>query len=190
METRLFPAALADRTAYAAMLRVLLALHEPREAQLRRTPGLPALGIDLAGRRKSPRLRADLTALGTAPAPESSAGSESAGSESAGSESGGSGAADDLPAALGTFYVLEGSTLGGRVLLREVRDQLGAVPTAFLHGYGEETGRMWKQTRTALVAGVGAAADPDRAADRLVAGATATFDALDRLLTASGWASA
>src|SRR6195952_2382931 len=103
VEPRLFPAALADRSSYARMLQALLALHEPSEAQLRCTVGLPALGIDLSSRRKSPRLRADLAALGVTvrvspgiPRPVDG---------------------DDLPRALGAFYVLEGSTLGGRVLL-------------------------------------------------------------------------
>jgi heme oxygenase len=179
VEARLFPAALADRSSYAAMLQVLLALHEPREAQFRGAVGLSALGIDLSARQKSPRLRADLAGL----------------------QADRAGLADPVPApvavdtgdlhrTLGTFYVLEGSTLGGRVLLRAAREQLGDVPTAFLRGYGDDTGRLWKQTRSALVAGVRVAPDPARAEDRLITGALATFEALDRLLTATGWSSA
>jgi heme oxygenase len=87
-----------------------------------------------------------------------------------------------LPAALGAFYVLEGSTLGGRFLLPEVQARLGDVPTSFLAGYGDRTGRMWKQTRTALVRGVTEAPHPPSAERALVAGADATFTRLDALL--------
>jgi heme oxygenase len=73
------------------------------------------------------------------------------------------------------------------VLLREVRERLGDVPTRFLAGYGEQTGRRWKQTRTALVAAVTSAAVPEQAADRLVRGASDTFAELDRLLDEHGW---
>jgi heme oxygenase len=185
VEARLFPAALADRSSYAAMLQVLLALHEPREAQLRGVVGLPALGIDLSARQKAPRLRADLAGLGAAPAlvPAARLASAAEPAPATVDES-------DLPRALGTFYVLEGSTLGGRVLLRSVREQLGDVPTAFLSGYGDDTARLWKQTRGALVLGVQSAPDPARAENWLITGALATFDALDQLLTATGWSSA
>lgn len=188
VERRLFPAALADRVSYAAMLRVLLALHEPIETRLSIVPGLPALGIDPAQRRKAPRLRADLTGLGldVPPAPHLIAADAVAIGGTLPKALGAFG----LPEALGAFYVLEGSTLGGRVLLEQVRVRLGDVPTSFLAGYGDDTGRYWRRTRTALVEGVRADVDPGGAAQRLVAAACATFDQLDRLLDDQDWASA
>lgn len=49
--------------------------------------------------------------------------------------------------ALGCMYVMEGSTLGGKVILKHVSKTLGIVPTqggAYFAGYGEETGHYWK----------------------------------------------
>ena len=50
--------------------------------------------------------------------------------------------------AFGAFYVLEGSTLGGRylckMLLKEHRQWLTEKSLSFFNGYGEETGPKWK----------------------------------------------
>lgn len=172
VEARLFPSGLVDEASYRTMLQVLLALHEPLETRLAAVDGFAALGVDPLAHRKAPRLRADLAALGVATptAPERAAPP-----------------VEDLATALGVFYVLEGSTLGGRVLMDEVRDRLGPVPVGFLAGYGADTGRYWRRTRTALVEGVSADPDPSAAADRLVAGAAATFGHLDGLLDDCGW---
>jgi heme oxygenase len=177
VEARLFPSALSGRAAYAGMLQVLLALHEPHEKRFGNLDGFDALGVDLPARRKAPQLRADLFALHAAEPPVH--GRPTTLLESPPN--------DDLMAALGAFYVLEGSTLGGRVLLREVRERLGDVPTGFLAGYGDQTGRRWKQTRAALVAGVATAPVFEPAADHLVRGAIDTFAELDRLLDEYGW---
>jgi heme oxygenase len=171
VEDRLFPAALASRASYARMLRAMLGLHAPLERQLSSIDGFGALGIDLSSRRKTHRLRADLATLsaldGTTPAVEVRVTS--------------------LPAALGAFYVLEGSTLGGRVLRTEVAARLGDVPTTFLAGYGDDTGRRWRQTRAALVAVVQDSVEPLAVEAALVDGAARTFAAFDRLLDAEGW---
>ncbi|TFY88636.1 biliverdin-producing heme oxygenase [Pseudomonas kairouanensis] len=54
----------------------------------------------------------------------------------------------DTPAAcLGALYVLEGATLGGQVLRREMAQRLDVNADnggAFLDIYGAETGRRWK----------------------------------------------
>ena len=54
----------------------------------------------------------------------------------------------DTPAAcLGALYVLEGATLGGQVLRREMAQRLDVSADnggAFLDVYGAETGRRWK----------------------------------------------
>ncbi len=50
-------------------------------------------------------------------------------------------------AALGAMYVLEGSTLGGRVIERHCAGPLGVSPVhggAFYHGYGARTGALWQ----------------------------------------------
>lgn len=47
--------------------------------------------------------------------------------------------------ALGMLYVLEGSTLGGRLILRELaRRGVEDARLAFLDPYGGETGRLWR----------------------------------------------
>ncbi len=54
---------------------------------------------------------------------------------------------------LGAMYVLEGSTLGGQVLLRRFKDALGISETQgghFFNGYGSETGLMWCQFLSVL----------------------------------------
>lgn len=43
----------------------------------------------------------------------------------------------------GVLYVLEGSTLGGRVLHRRLTDRMPAWPLAALVGYGRATGPLW-----------------------------------------------
>lgn len=91
---------------------------------------------DLEERRKEPLIKADLHALGnTAPnvadLPFTSA---------------------DLPFpaafAMGIMYVMEGSTLGGRVILKHVQPLLGLeedTDARFFGGYKSQTGSYWKK---------------------------------------------
>ncbi|HEV2480551.1 MAG TPA: biliverdin-producing heme oxygenase [Puia sp.] len=52
---------------------------------------------------------------------------------------------DSVEQAIGALYVLEGSTLGGRIIADMLQQQLGtAVPTSYFNGYGEENSRMWQ----------------------------------------------
>jgi heme oxygenase len=176
VEARLFPAALSGRAPYAGMLTAMLGLHEPLERQLAALPALAALRLDLPGRRKAHRLRADLADLAAAGTPEPREVPEVALH------------LEDVPSSLGALYVLEGSTLGGRVLREQARHRLGDVPTAFLDGYGQQTGRRWKQVRIALDAAVAASPDPAAAEQRVRHGAVATFTAFDHLLARAGWA--
>lgn len=49
--------------------------------------------------------------------------------------------------AMGYMYVIEGSTLGGRILLKHIKNTLGYDEQAgarFFSGYGAETGTLWK----------------------------------------------
>ena len=49
--------------------------------------------------------------------------------------------------ALGMAYVMEGSTLGGQVILKHLRAKFGAKvmeSASFLSGYGSKTGSMWQ----------------------------------------------
>lgn len=158
---------LATPACYAAALRALHGFHAAWEPAIWRLPGLAEAGID-GGRRKLPLLEADLRALGIepcGPAPEARI----------------PGAAQ----ALGALYVLEGATLGGRIIYRRVADALGVTPergAAYFQGYGEDTGARWKAfgsaaTRFADETGEGA---------RVVEGAVACFAALEAWLALPG----
>ena len=87
----------------------------------------------------------------------------------------------DPAAAFGCAYVLEGATLGGRMLLPLAEERLGLTPTqgaAFLASYGERVTPMWRLFGTALDAWC---SSPPRQARAAVA-AVSTFDALDAWL--------
>jgi heme oxygenase len=115
----------------------------------------------LAPRRRLPLLRADLLALGIAP--------------------------ETLPAceppplrnrgeAFGSLYVMEGSTLGGRVIVKRL-GALGLSPEtggcSYFAGYGGETGAMWTRFLERLEAEAGEADAP-----AIIRGARATFASL------------
>ncbi|MFO0951245.1 MAG: biliverdin-producing heme oxygenase [Isosphaeraceae bacterium] len=152
--------------AYCRCLERFYGFLRPLEARLASQGGLEAHGVDPGARQRTPLLAADLTALGV----------------------------DDLerlplcgdlpdvsrPAeAFGCLYVLEGSTLGGQVICRQVNKLLGVTPETggrFFRGYGEETGAMWQAFREALTA----FADTPEARSRVIESALATFRSLRR----------
>jgi heme oxygenase len=78
---------------------------------------------------------------------------------------------------LGCLYVLEGATLGGRMITQHVRSALGITPTTggrFFEGYGDGTGSMWQGMRQLLVAG-----SPDTQTENaIVTNAISTFACL------------
>jgi len=59
-----------------------------------------------------------------------------------------------LSAALGGLYVLEGATLGGRLIVRQLRRQLGGqlVGATFLDFHGDQAAAAWKGFSRALEA--------------------------------------
>ena len=82
---------------------------------------------------------------------------------------------------LGCLYVLEGATLGGAVVGREVARRLGLTAergTRFFDGYGERRGVSWRRFLAALDAH---AADPTVRA-RAAQAARETFAAFDAAL--------
>jgi len=81
--------------------------------------------------------------------------------------------------ALGSLYVMEGSTLGGRVIERNVERCLGLngrYGCAYFAGYGTRTGAMWRLFLARL--DQAPAADAEQVTD----GAAATFERLARWL--------
>ena len=81
------------------------------------------------------------------------------------------------PEVLGCLYVLEGATLGGRLIIQHVQATLGITPTtggSFFDGYAGHTARMWNAMRQTLLSG----AVDAQAEDAMVASAVATFTCL------------
>ena len=154
------------RQRYVAYLEALLGFYTPLEERLGRLSCWSALGFDHGARRKLPLLTQDLAALGgrdevtlctTLPALETAA------------------------QALGCLYVIEGSTLGGRTLVRRVRETLGSsTGTAFLDAYGDQTGPRWRAMKDTIVS----FAASSGCEDEVVASARSTFAAL------TGWLAA
>lgn len=137
---------LAMAEVYATLETPLLdALGPERRQELGVCPRLPAILQDLAGQG------ADALALRPA-GPRSFAAS----------------------AALGGIYVLEGSTLGGRVIAKHLRRCLGADlgPATFLDFHGERASQVWK----GFTSGLDRLTAPGRLdPDEAVAGAVTAF---------------
>lgn len=85
----------------------------------------------------------------------------------------------DSPAvAFGALYVIEGSALGGQVLVPQLKRHLGLRPdhgARYFHGFGERTGALWRDFRQVAQQQVGA--DETAVTDAL-RGAAQTFEAL------------
>lgn len=121
---------------YTWLLTRLLGLHRPLERLLARIDWTGS-GFDSSARFKSHWIAADLAKLGVSE--------------------------DDIPTiadcpslpylasrhdGLGAFYVLEGATLGARVISRQILQTLGIRSDnggRFFAAYGEETGARWQE---------------------------------------------
>lgn len=90
----------------------------------------------------------------------------------------------DASAAFGAVYVIEGATLGGQVIARQVIPSLALAPERgcrFFSGYGSETGERWRDTRDAIAAHLAATSAPD-AAEETIAAAKMTFTLIETSL--------
>jgi heme oxygenase len=160
---------LATRTSYTAFLGRMLGVFAPLEPVLELAlRDWPALA--LVERRKTPLLLADLRALGL------SAG-EIAGLPRVAALA----HVEDEATALGTLYVLEGTTLGGKLIAREAEARLGIAPAnggSFHAAYGQAVGQRWRE----LVAVLEGAAEAGQDPDRMVTGAQDAFAAVESWL--------
>ena len=163
------PSSVRTREDYRRLLVRFCGFYLPHEAQLRiYTSALDAYGIELGTRLKADKIRHDLLSLGMSSEEITKLPQ-----------------CVDLPDlctpghALGSLYVLEGSTLGSQVVARALNEKAELEVNCamrFLSGYGASTGRMWRSFVSALdaarldSAGVAAAHE----------GAVQTFDCLER----------
>ena len=138
LDTRLSALDLTDPADYAAFVRVHLAALPPIERTLEEA-GVETVCDDWAARRRAGSLQADADRLGLEPVQEV--------------EVDGDALAGHPARLLGTLYVLEGSRLGGEVLLRGIGRGDGIRnATAFLsHGRGEG---LWRSFQPRLERGL------------------------------------
>lgn len=88
------------------------------------------------------------------------------------------GVSGSLAMALGYMYVIEGSTLGGQVILKHVRSVAGsgqAVSTAFFTGYGADTGKYWRS----FIARLSDYAIYHNCEDEIIAGSILAFESIE-----------
>lgn len=129
-------------------------------------PALADIITDLAERNKKNLLEQDLKALGVLKDNTAKPVSESLENHS-------------KAFALGIMYVVEGSSLGGRVILKNINAALGhniENGAAYFGGYGGQTGSYWKNFLAQLTQ---YEAD-NNAADEIIAGADYAFNAISR----------
>lgn len=159
----------ATLDAYRGLLERMFGLHAALETALSRLDWT-GTGIELARRRKTHLIRADLAAL--------------------------TGAAAELPPpcerapelrtlaeGFGSLYVVEGSTLGGQLILRHLRRTLALGPdngASFFASYGPEVGPMWRAFGAAAEAHCTTPARIQGAVDA----ATSTFEVFEAELGA------
>ncbi|QXI26834.1 biliverdin-producing heme oxygenase [Pseudomonas vanderleydeniana] len=158
-----------DSNAFQRLMQAYYGFYRPLENALHGSRELPA-DFDLASRLKAQTLRSDLNTLGLSFE-----------------------AIDSLPtcpslpvidsgaACLGVLYVLEGATLGGQILRREISTRLGLEAdsgAAFLHVYGEATGRRWRD----FIEYLGRRPMDADEREAVVAAAQSTFSSFERWL--------
>jgi len=88
----------------------------------------------------------------------------------------------DKVSRLGGMYVLEGSTLGGKMITKHLRQSLGEKVdgiTTYLNPYGEQAGSKWKNFMQLLQN----AADESNNETAIIKGALSTFAIFDSLLS-------
>jgi heme oxygenase len=122
---------------YTDTLTAFLGFFEPLEAELVLPLGWPTIGIDFSHRQRAHLLQHDLRMLGLANSVITAIPR-----------------CHDLPEmknsynGLGCLYVLEGSTLGGQLIARELSRCFNIDETSgasFFLSHGSHTGEMWKE---------------------------------------------
>lgn len=156
-------------SAYTQLLAKFYGFWAPLEAQLRKVPELRHPALALETRLKSDLLEADLRVFGVDPvlAPVCSD----------------LPAVSTLPGGLGCLYVLEGSTLGSKIISRHIRARFridAGSGASFFNAYGPAVGERWSEFRQF----VSSNAEAGHEGEMLMAART-TFESLHRWLAAA-----
>ena len=143
------------------MLARFHGLHAAWEPAVAARPGFAAI---VADRARLLHLRADLLALGLAPAEVDALPTCPEAAALAGTDAG----------AWGSLYVMEGSTLGGKMIARALAEAPWLPPggLTYFDARGAQTGRLWRALGQAL----DAAAPTAAGREALVRGAADAFD--------------
>lgn len=135
---------------YGRLLQIFHGFYSPMEATAAKHFDAETLArFDFENRRKTAWLRSDLQAFNLEPDMAHQAELPPLGT---------------YPQVLGAFYVMEGATLGGQHIARQVAQRFGLTPEkgcAFFSSYQEKRMPMWKAYQDALVA----CDEPDALAD-------------------------
>ncbi|TDE12857.1 biliverdin-producing heme oxygenase [Dyadobacter psychrotolerans] len=89
--------------------------------------------------------------------------------------------ANGIAEALGVMYVLEGSTLGGKILYKHINNTLGLDAShgaSYFWGYGTETGLLWKT----FISSLAAFAVQKSCEKEIISSAVQTFTAINNWL--------
>ncbi|MFP5436845.1 MAG: biliverdin-producing heme oxygenase [Bacteroidia bacterium] len=151
----------AEYITYLTLMRDIV-----KDAEENVFPILSSVVPDLEARNKAHFIDADLTYLGAETTATHNA--FSTGLENV-----------SVPFALGAFYVIEGSSLGGRVILKNINKALGHNEengATYFAGYGHLTGPRWKQFTELLSA---YEAETNTGAE-IIDGANYAFEAIHR----------
>lgn len=126
---------------YHKILRIFYGYFSPLEKEISKIKLIQQYLPDYDTRRKASMIKVDLLSLKAIKPEETLA------------------ICHDLPEiktasqAFGCLYVLEGSTLGGRMIAKSLKKNLNLDHThgaSFFNGYGQETGSKWKTFQEAL----------------------------------------
>lgn len=161
------PSRAGDPQRYATLLKCFFGWYEPMERALAAVGDWSSTGYPRAERTKLHWLENDLRALGLTPE-ELAALPRCA----------------DLPRVdllahgFGCAYVMEGATLGGRVITGMLKGSIPEESRRFFRAYGEETREKWLQ----FVAVLEAFAQQRGGDEAIVTAATESFESLEKWL--------
>jgi heme oxygenase len=164
------PGSVRTAADYPPLLNRLLGFHSAVETRLAAScwaPEWAALDIDLARHRRSHLIEQDLDELAHRDRAEESTQDARA---DALPETAPELRIDGFAAALGFLYVVEGSSLGGRIIGPAIRSAIGEVPTRFFESTDRRHPTPWRAL-TAALHNYGIDGD----ADEVVAGARSAF---------------